>query len=300
MAKALNLGRVGIWQGVLDQQPSSRVRELVAEIEAMGWPTLWLPEATGRDAFVSSSVMLGATSTLKVATGIAQIHARDAVTMANAYRTIWEAYDGRFLLGIGVSHAPMIEGVRKQAYVKPFSLMRGYVAAMKEAPFTAVGAPELPPFVLAALGPKMLDLAATETAGAHPYFVPPEHTELARSIIGPDSFLAPEQMVILDSNPDSARALARFEMSRYLAMPNYANNLRRLGYSEDDIAGPNGPSDRMVDAIVAWGDEDAIRARVKAHLDAGADHVCVQHLVEDRSKPPVEQWGRLADALLGL
>ncbi|MDH4145096.1 MAG: LLM class F420-dependent oxidoreductase [Acidimicrobiia bacterium] len=294
---SIDLGRVGIWQGVLDQQPSARVRELVAEIEAMGWPSLWLPESTGRDAFVSSGVMLGATSTLKVATGIAQIHARDAVTMANAYRTIHEAYDGRFVLGIGVSHAPMIEGVRNQPYVKPFTLMKDYVAAMKAAPFTAVGADELPPFVLAALGPKMLRLAAGETAGAHPYFVPPEHTALARDTMGPDAYLAPEQMVILDPDASSARSLARKEMARYLALPNYANNLRRLGWSEDDLAGP---SDRLVDAIIAWGGEDEVRARVQAHLDAGADHVCVQHLVEDRRNPPVAEWRRLADSLLSL
>lgn len=294
MQTSVDIGRVGIWQGVLDAQPTSRVRELAAEIEAMGWPALWLPEAMGRDAFVSSSVLLSATTTLKVATGIAQIHARDAMTTANGQRTLAEAYDNRFLLGLGVSHQPMIENARKQSYVKPYSFMKQYLAAMAEAPFMAVGPADPPPTVIAALGPKMLELATT-VQGAHPYFVPPEHTEIARTVMGPEPLLAVEQMVILDTNPDTARELARGDMKRYLALPNYANNLRRLGYSEEDLAGP---TDRLVDAIVAWGDEDAIAARVKAHHDAGADHVCVQHLVADRKVPPVDQWRRLAESLL--
>ena len=294
MQTSVDIGRVGIWQGVLDQQPTSRVRELAAEIEAMGWPSLWLPEATGRDAFVSSSVLLGATTTLKVATGIAQIHARDPLTTAAGQKTLAEAYDNRFLLGLGVSHHPMIENARKQAYVKPYSFMKDYLARMAEAPFTALGPAEPPPTILAALGPKMLALSAT-VQGAHPYFVPPEHTVLAREALGPEPLLAVEQMVILDTNPETARALAKGDMTRYLALPNYANNLRRLGYTEEDLAGP---SDRLVDAIVAWGDEDAIKARVQAHLDAGADHVCVQHLVADRNVPPVDQWRRLAEILL--
>jgi probable F420-dependent oxidoreductase len=294
MQTSVDIGRVGLWQGVLDAQPSSRVRELAAEIEAMGWPALWLPESTGRDALVSSSVLLSATTTMKVATGIAQIHARDPLTMANGQRTLAEAYDNRFLLGLGVSHQPMIENARKQAYVKPYSFMKRYLAAMAEAPFTAHGPAEAPPTIIAALGPKMLELART-IQGAHPYFVPPEHTVVAREALGPEPLLAVEQMVILDPDPTTARALARRDMARYLALPNYANNLRRMGYSEQDLAGP---SDHLVDAIVAWGDDDAIAARVKAHHDAGADHVCVQHLVADRNLPPVDQWRRLAEILL--
>ncbi|MEZ5234261.1 MAG: LLM class F420-dependent oxidoreductase [Acidimicrobiales bacterium] len=305
MQTSVDLGRIGLWQGVLDQQPTSRVRELAAELESMGWGALWLPESTGRDALVSSSVLLGATTTLKVATGIAQIHARDPIAMVNAQRTLAEAYDNRFLLGLGVSHAPLIEGVRKQSYVKPYSLMKAYLAAMGTAPFTAVGPATPPPTVLAALGPKMLELSRDAAQGAHPYFVPPEHTALARSVLGPEPLLAVEQMVILDTDPTTARALARQDMVRYLRLPNYVNNLRRLGYGDDDLGAGAGttdgnpvPSDRMVDAIVAWGDEDAIRTRVQAHLDAGADHVCVQHLVADRTNPPLEPWRRLAEALL--
>jgi probable F420-dependent oxidoreductase len=295
MQTTVDIGRVGIWQGVLDQQPTTRVRELAAEIEEMGWPSLWLPESTGRDALVSSSVLLGATTRLKVATGIAQIHARHPVTSINAARTLAEASGNRFVLGLGVSHQPMIESVRKQAYVKPYSLMKQYLADMAEAPFTALGPTAEPPVVLAALGPKMLELARDVTQGAHPYFVPPEHTVIAREVLGPKPLLAVEQMVILDTDPATARELARADMARYLRLPNYTNNLLRLGYTEADLAGP---SDRLVDAIVAWGDEDAIKARVQAHLDAGADHVCVQHLVADRTVPPVAQWRRLAEALL--
>ena len=295
MQTTVDIGRVGIWQGVLDQQPSSRVRELAAEIEAMGWPALWLPESTGREAMVSSSVLLGATTRLKVATGIAQIHGRDPVTTASATRTLAEAYDNRFLLGLGVSHQPMIEGVRKQSYVKPYSMMKQYLAAMADAPFTAHGPPQLPPVVIAALGPKMLELSATAAQGAHPYFVPPEHTVTARQILGPTPLLAVEQMVILDTDAGRARELARSNMARYLQMPNYTNNLRRLGYDEHDIISM---SDRLVDAIVAWGDEAAVAARVKAHHDAGADHVCVQHLVAERTTVPLEQWRRLAEVLL--
>ncbi|MGI9612134.1 MAG: TIGR03620 family F420-dependent LLM class oxidoreductase [Acidimicrobiales bacterium] len=295
MTSALDMGRVGLWQWVLDQQPSGKVRELVVEIEEMGWPTLWRPEIAGRDTFVSAGVMLGATTTLKVAAGVAQIHARDPMATAAAHKTVHEAYDGRFLLGLGVSHAPMIEGLRKQTYGKPLSLMRAYLEDMANAPFNAVGPADDLPIVLGALGPKMLALAATAADGAHTYFSPPEHTALARDVMGPDAFLAAELMVLLDEDPVSARQLAREAMALYLGLPNYANNLRRLGWREEDLAGP---SDKLVDAIVAWGDEDAIAARVHAHHDAGADHVCVQHLFADPKTPPVEQWHRLADCLL--
>lgn len=298
MQTSVDIGRVGIWQGVLDAQPSNRVRELAAEIEAMGWPALWLPESTGRDAMVSSSVLLAATTHMKVATGIAQIHGRDPVTMANGQRTLAEAFDGRFLLGIGVSHQPLIEGVRKQPYTKPYSLMKRYLAAMAEAPFTAHGPDSPPPTVLAALGPKMLELARDAAQGAHPYFVPPEHTAIARAALGPAPLLAVEQMVVLDTDAERARSLARSHMKRYLALPNYAGNLRRLGFGDDDLGGEAGPSDRLVDAIVVWGDEAAVVERVAEHHDAGADHVCVQVLVAERTEVPVEAWRRLAGALL--
>ena len=290
----MDIGRIGLWQGVLDQQPSSRVREVVAELEEMGWPTVWIPEAVGRDPFVSASVMLGATTSLKIATGIVQIHARHPMTTAAAQKTVSEAYDNRFLLGIGVSHGPFIEGIRKLDYSKPYSFMVDYLNEMEGAMYMAAGPEEAPPTVLAALGPKMLALAAERTAGAHPYFVPPEHTALAREIMGPDALLAPEQKVCLETDADAARALARENMALYLGLPNYVNNLFRLGFTEEDVAEQ---SDRLVDGIVAWGDLDTIKARIQAHHDAGADHVAVQVLAP-RGELPLAQWRTLADALL--
>ena len=290
----MDIGRIGLWQGVLDQRPSGEVREVVAELEEMGWPTLWIPEAVGRDPFVSASVMLGATRTLKIATGIVQIHARHPMTTAAAQKTVAEAFDNRFLLGIGVSHGPFIEGIRKLDYSKPYSYMVEYLDAMEGAMYMAAGPTEDPPLVLAALGPKMLALAAERSAGAHPYFVPPEHTALAREIMGPDALLAPEQKVCLETDADAARALARENMALYLGLPNYVNNLYRLGFTEEDVSEQ---SDRLVDAIVAWGDLDAIAARIQAHHDAGADHVAVQVLAP-RGELPLAQWRTLADALL--
>ncbi|WP_420640050.1 LLM class F420-dependent oxidoreductase [Candidatus Poriferisocius sp.] len=290
----MDIGRIGLWQGVLDQQPSGRVREVVAELEEMGWPTVWIPEAVGRDPFVSASVMLGATTTLKIATGIAQIHARHPMTTAAAQKTLAEAYDNRFLLGIGVSHGPLVEGIRKLDYSKPYSYMMEYLDAMDGAMYMAAGPDEDPPTVLAALGPRMLALAAERTAGAHPYFVPPEHTATAREIMGPDALLAPEQKVCLETDPAAARALARENMAFYLDLPNYVNNLLRLGFTEEDVAQQ---SDRLVDAIVAWGDLDAVTSRIAAHHDAGADHVAVQVLAP-RGELPLAQWRTLAEALL--
>ena len=290
----MDIGSIGLWQGVLDQRPSSEVREIVAELEELGWPTLWIPEAVGRDPFVSASVMLGATSTLKIATGIVQIHARHPMTTAAAQKTVAEAYDNRFLLGIGVSHGPFIEGIRNLDYSKPYSFMVEYLDAMEGAMFMALGPEENPPLVLAALGPKMLALAAERTAGAHPYFVPPEHTALAREIMGPDALLAPEQKVCLETDADAARALARENMALYMGLPNYVNNLHRLGFTEADTTDL---TDRLVDAVVAWGDLDVIRARIQAHHDAGADHVAVQ-VLSPRGELPLAQWRTLADALL--
>jgi probable F420-dependent oxidoreductase len=290
----MELGRVGLWSS-FDPQPASRVRELAAEIEEMGWSTVWFPESSGRDAFVTASLLLGATTTLKVATGIAQIHGRDPVTMAAAQKATYEAHDGRFLLGMGVSHAPMIESVRRQPYERPYSFMKEYLARMDEAPYKAHPLDDPPPRVLAALGPKMLALARDAAQGAHPYFVPPEHTAIARETMGPGPLLAPEQMVLLDADATSARDAARSAMVRYLTLPNYTNNLRRLGFDEDDIAGA---SDRLVDAIVAWGTIEQVADRVQAHLDAGADHVCVQAIATEAGEVPTAQWRELSDALL--
>lgn len=288
----IDIGPVGLWTGLLDAHPTSRTRELAIELEEMGWPCLWRPETSGRDALISCAHLLDATTTLKVATGIAQIYARHAVTARNGQRTLHEASGGRFLMGLGVSHGPFIEGVRKLDYSTPYSDMVAYLAAMAAAPFTAIGADDEPPTVLAALGPKMLRLAASEAQGAHPYFSPVEHTAFARETMGPGPLLAPELMVVLEDDRDRATEVAVKHMSRYLQLPNYTDNLRRFGFTDDDIGGP---SERLIDAIVVRGSIDDVVARVREHHDAGADHVCIQVLTPDLELP-VAAYRDLADA----
>jgi probable F420-dependent oxidoreductase len=287
----LNIGPIGIWTGVLDAHPTAVTQEAARELEELGYETLWIPEAVGRDPFVQVANLLAATSRLRLATGIANIYARDAMTMSAAQKTLAEAYPNRFLLGLGVSHHHLVQRLRKHSYDKPLSYMSQYLDDMDGALFMAVGPPEPPPRVLAALGPKMLKLAAAKATGAHPYFTIPVHTATARATLGPEPLLAPEQMVVLDTDPTRAREIARKAMAVYLRAPNYLNNLARMDFSEDDWS--DGGSDRLVDAIVAWGDLDVVAARVKAHHDAGADHVCLQVLRGDTELPRAE-WRELA------
>src|SRR4051812_1130845 len=197
------IGRVGIWTFQLDSQPMAKAQEVAAEIEELGYGAIWVPEAAGRDALVNSTLLLSGTRRIAVATGIASIWARDAMAMAAAHKTISEAFPDRFLLGMGVSHAPAVEGMRGHQYARPLSTMVAYLEAMEKAPFMAVPPPvESPPRkVLAALGPKMLELAAMRTDGAHPYFVPVEHTAYARGELGETPLLAPEQAVVLETDP---------------------------------------------------------------------------------------------------
>jgi probable F420-dependent oxidoreductase len=293
----MNLGRVGIWTFALDLQPAAKSQEIAAEIESLGYGAIWIPEALGREAFTNSGLLLAGTRRIVVATGIANMWARDAMAMAGAQKTLTDAYPNRFLLGIGVSHAPLV-GMRGHDYGKPLSAMRGYLDAMDSAPFMAHAPTTEPVRVLAALAPKMLKLAAERAAGSHPYFVPPEHTVVARETMGRGPLLAPEQAVVLETDAVKARDVARTHMATYLGLPNYVNNLKRLGFTDADIA--NGGSDRLVDAIVAWGDTDAIVKRVRAHHAAGADHVCIQVLDADPRAVPMRQWRELAAALAPL
>jgi probable F420-dependent oxidoreductase len=290
----MDIGRVGIWTGALDAVPSRDSQRLAATIEELGFPTLWIPEAVGRDPFVTATLLLSATTNLKVATGIANIYARDAMTMANTQRSLEEAFPGRFLLGLGVSHHHLVDRVRHHDYTKPYSRMVHYLDEMDAAIFLGFGPAERPPTVLAALGPKMLKLAADKADGAHPYFVPVEHTAQAREILGPAPMLAPEQMVVLDTDRDKALATARQGMALYLRAPNYVNNLRRFGFTDDDMA--DGGSERLVDAIVASGTVEAARERVDAHFAAGASHVCVQVLSDNPTAVPEAAWRDLAAA----
>ena len=291
----VDIGRIGIWTSQFEQGPWSAAAEAAAELDELGYGALWFPESRGREMFVQSAMLLGATRRIAVAPGIANIYARDAVTMANGQRALAEAYPGRFLLGLGVSHRPNVENVRGHEYRPPLATMRAYLDAMDGAPYAPPRA-EDESRVLAALGPKMLELSAERANGAHPYFVPVEHTEQARQILGSGPLLAPEQAVVLERDPATARRIARRHMETYLRLENYTNNLRRLGYGDDDLG--NGGSDRLVDAIVAWGSVDDVAARMNAHLDAGADHVCIQVLPADPASLPRREWRDLADALL--
>ena len=295
-SSSMELGAIGIWTAQFDYQPAAKAREAAAELEQLGFGAIWFPESVGRESLTNAALLLGATSRIVIATGIANIYARDPVTMAAGQKTLAEAYPGRFLLGLGVSHIPLVEQVRGHRYGKPVASMRAYLDGMDRAPYRAVPPSVSPIRVLAALGPKMLRLAAERAGGAHPYFVPPEHTARAREILGSDRLLAVEQAVVLETDSTKAREIARAHASRYLALPNYANNLRRLGFGDEDLVG--GGSKRLVDAIVAWGDMTAVIERVRAHQSAGANHVCVQVLPPDPQALPIQEWREVASALL--
>jgi probable F420-dependent oxidoreductase len=293
----IQLQPIGIWTAQFDFQPAAKVQEAAAALEDLGFGAVWFPESVGREALTHAGLLLAGTRRIVIATGIANIYARDPTAMNAAQNTLAEAYPGRFLLGLGVSHVPLVEQMRGHVYGKPVATMRAYLDGMDKATYRAVPPAVKPVRVLAALGPQMLKLAAERAAGAHPYFVPPEHTALARKILGPDRLLAVEQAALLEMDSLKARKIGRAHTSRYLTLPNYVNNLRRLGFGDDDFA--DGGSDRLVDAIVAWGDTDSVVKRVRAHREAGADHVCIQVLTEDPRALPTAEWRELASALLG-
>ncbi len=293
---ARRLGRVGVWSFALQRMTAADAGAAMRAFEGLGYPTVWMPESVGsKEAFAHSGLLLSASERAIVAPGIASIYARDPMAMANGARALAEAYPGRFVLGIGVSHAPSV-ALRGGSYGKPVATMREYIDGMDAAQYAGPEPTEPVPLVLAALGPRMLELAAERADGAHPYFVPVEHTPVARKAIGPETCLAVEQTAVLSTDPDKARRIGRAFAKHYLALPNYANNLRRLGWADEDIA--NDGSDRLIDAVVAWGDVDAIAARVRAHLDAGADHVCVQLRSDSSADPALAGYTELAAALL--
>jgi probable F420-dependent oxidoreductase len=287
------LGQLGIWTFQLSYQPAAKVREVIAELEELGYGTLWIGESVYREPLTHAGYLLASTRRMVIATGIANIWARDPFTMTAAQLTLAEAYPNRFLLGLGVSHTRLVEGVRGHQYRQPLAKMRAYLDAMDEAAaaYRAVK-PAAPPRVLAALGPKMLDLSAERADGTHTYLVTPEHTAKARAQLGPGPWLLVEQAVVLESDPAAARAIGRRHVARYLNLPNYTNNLRRLGFTTEDTT--NRGSDRLVDGLVAWGDLDAIAERVNDHLAAGADHVCVQVFDADPHGLPLSQWREIA------
>jgi probable F420-dependent oxidoreductase len=289
----IELGKVGIWSGELRRHPDTAlVASCSAELEELGYSALFIPGGAGGDVLERCSLLLEATKTVAVAPGILNVWMHDPADVAVARARIDAEHPGRFLLGLGISHAPLVDSREPGRYRKPLTKMRSYLDELDAAD------PPVPREArfLAALGPKMLDLSRERSAGAHPYFVPVEHTAFARERLGPEPLLAPEQAVLVETDPERARSLAREHVTRYLELPNYTNNLLRHGFTQDDLADRG--SDRLVDAIVAWGDEQAVAARVRAHLDAGADHVCIQALGSQHGEPPREQWRRLAPALV--
>ncbi len=277
------IGRLGVWTW-LDGMSAEEAAAFAQRVEDWGYSALWIPEAVGREPFSFIGYLAAQTSKLVLATGIANIYARDPMTTNAIRQTLGELAPGRFVMGLGVSHGHLVAGVRGHEYsTKPVTTMREYLEKMDSALYMGVKAAEPAPIVLAALRDKMLGLAAGATRGAHPYFVPPEHTAHAREVLGPDAWLCPEQMVLLETDPTVARQVARQNMEVYIRLPNYQNNLRQFGFGDDDFE--NGGSDRLVDAIVCWGDEKTIEGRIQAHYDAGADHVCIQPFKVDGPGP---------------
>ena len=289
----MELGRVGVWLGQLGLRPAAEEREAARELEALGYGTLWFGESPlNREAFAHAGLLLAATERVVVATGIASIWLRSAAAAANGAAALAEAYPGRFVLGLGVSHAPLVARIGRE-YRRPVATMRAYLEAMETTEYRAAPPAERAPVVLAALAPPMLALVRECADGAHPYLVTPEHTRRAREALGTGLLLAPEQGFVLERDRDRAREAARAHLATYLEAENYRRSWLHLGFDEEDFA--DGGSDRLVDALVAWGDEEAVCSRLEEHLAAGADHVCVQALGAD----PLGQLRRLAPALLG-
>jgi probable F420-dependent oxidoreductase len=284
----MDLGRIGIWSAQVWQDRDG-APGAAADLERLGYGALWFPN--GRESFALARDLLAATSRLVVATGIASIWTHPAAETAVAHHALTQAHPGRFLLGLGVSHAPLVDRSQPGRYAQPLAHMRTYLDAL-DAAATPVPVEER---VLAALGPRMLALSRDRADGTHPYLVTPEHTRRARAVVGAQRLVAPEQAVVLETDPVRARTIARTHLSVYLTLPNYTTNWLRLGFTTDDLA--DGGSDRLVDALVAWGSVDQIDERIAAHQQAGADHVCLQVLTEDATRLPHTQWQALAALL---
>lgn len=268
------LAPLGVWC-TLDRLPAPDAAAVAQEAEAHGYSALWLPETTARDPFASIAFLGARTERLVLATGIANIHHRHPGPMVQATATLSEQTGDRFVLAMGVSHAPLVEGIRGLDYGKPLATMRRYLEAMDASPYHGAPPPAPAPRLLGALGPKMLELAAERGDGAHPYWTTPEHTAQARAILGPDKLLCVEQKVVLTEDAEEGRATAAAALGLYADLPNYRNNWKRLGFGEDEI---ESRAPRLLDALVAWGPPERIRDRIREHHDAGADHVCIQPL----------------------
>jgi len=285
----MELGKLGVFC-FTDALTPAQLTELARQTEHLGYAALWYPEVFGYESFALGCFLLQQTETLIIAAGIANIYARDATAAKQGQHTLATFSGGRFLLGLGVSHVPLVEDARGHHYRPPVATMRAYLDAMDKAAAIAPRLEEPPPTVLAALGPQMTALATARTAGALPYNVTPEHTARARAILGPNKWLCVEQKVLLGTDATKAREVARQTMAFYLPLANYRNNWMRLGFSEQDLT--DGGSDRFLDAMVAWGDVSVLQQRIQAHFDAGASHVCIQALRADGQ--PIPDWQALA------
>jgi len=268
----MKLGRLGVWYST-DKLNGAQLAEFARAVEKNGYSALWYPESRGYETVALASYLLSKSDKLLVGSSIANIYARDAFTARRAMVSLNDLHGGRFILGLGVSHIPMVEGLRGHRYDKPLAAMNAYLDGLyKEAPAGS-------PVVVAALGPKMLDLSGKRTMGAVPYNVTPRHTAEAAKILGKNKILAVEQKVTIETDPAKARALGRKELARYLLLPNYCNNWLRLGFSQADLA--DGGSDKFIDAMCLWGDADTVKKGLRAHFDAGATHVCLQPVHAD-------------------
>ena len=284
-------GTVGVWTFAQETVNADRSGDIAAELESRGYSAMWLPEAWGREAFTNAGLMLSATSSMIIATGIANIWARDAVAAHNAAKTLNAAYGNRFVLGLGVSHRPLVERLRGHEYATPVAAMREYLNAMDAAPMRAPESEQRYARVIAALGPKMLDVGATLADGVHPYLVTPEHTARARSAVG-DKFIGVEQAVVLGQSREEYLNRAHAHLDFYTGLENYQNSWRRLGFGDADFV--RGGSERLCDALVVHGDENVVMERINQHRLAGADHVCLQVLGDETNNPPFDEWRRLA------
>ncbi len=286
-----DLGGLGVWWALLGSQDAATERQAAREIERLGYSTLWYGESVrNKDAFAHAGILLSATERINVASGIASIYNRDPTASKSGAYALADAFDGRFVLGLGVSHAPAVTS-RGRDYGKPVTTMRNYLDEMDAAEYQPPAPKQPPPVLLAALRPRMLRLAAERTQGAHPYLTTPVHTARARGTLGEGPLLAPEQGFVIETDTTKARAIARTHLRYYLVLPNYVNAWREDGYTDEDFA--DGGSDRLVDALVAWGDVDAVKARIQAHHDAGADHVCIQPVTTDLARG-LEELAQLA------
>ncbi len=266
----MKLGRLGAWYSTDKLTGPAQIREFVGTVERLNYDVLWYPESRGNESFAVAAFMLGATSKLKIGSSIASIYARDAFTSRRGMITLNQLYNDRFILGLGVSHPPMVEGLRGHVYEKPIPAMRTYLNGIsKDQPGS-----EDWPVCVAALGPLMMKLSGQMTQGAIPYNTNPRHTAEAAKILGPNKWLAIEQKVTLETDPVKARALGRKELERYLTLDNYRNNFLRIGFTEADLA--NGGSDDFIDQMCLWGSADQVKANLRAHFAAGATHVAIQ------------------------